>query len=75
MSVDQSPGSKNVVSRGAASVEHVFERVVFGARWILAPFYAGMVVALMVLLIKFLQKLWEIISHGGSQSLEHLVLE
>lgn len=66
---------KSIISRSAESVEHSFERVMFGARWILAPFYVGMVVALVVLLIKFVQKLWDIVSHGASQSLEHLVLE
>jgi len=41
--------------------EHVLERVIFGARWLMAPFYLGLVVCLVVLLIKFLQELVHIV--------------
>ncbi len=41
--------------------EHVLERVIFGSRWLMAPFYLGLVVCLVVLLIKFLQELVHIV--------------
>lgn len=37
--------------------EKSMERGIFASRWILAPFYFGLVVALVVLLVKFLQEL------------------
>ena len=36
--------------------ERVVERTLFGCRWLLAPFYLGLGVSLLVLLIKFVQK-------------------
>jgi uncharacterized protein (TIGR00645 family) len=41
--------------------EHVLERMIFGSRWLMAPFYLGLVVCLVVLLIKFLQELVHIV--------------
>lgn len=34
-------------------VEHTLERLIFGSRWLLAPFYLGLVLALALLLVKF----------------------
>jgi uncharacterized protein (TIGR00645 family) len=39
-------------------VERVVERVIFGSRWILAPFYVGLSAALLLLLMKFAQTFW-----------------
>lgn len=36
--------------------ERVVERTIFASRWLLAPFYLGLAVSLVVLLIKFVQK-------------------
>jgi hypothetical protein len=33
--------------------EHAVERILFGCRWLLAPFYLGLAISLVVLLIKF----------------------
>ncbi len=41
--------------------EHLLERVIFGSRWLMAPFYLGLIVCLVVLLIKFLQELVHIV--------------
>ena len=35
-------------------VEHGLENVLFNSRWLMAPFYLGLVVGLAVLLLKFL---------------------
>ncbi len=37
-------------------VEHAVEALIFGSRWMLAPFYVGLVVAVGVLLVKFTQE-------------------
>ncbi len=38
-------------------LETIVERVIFGSRWLMAPFYLGLVVALVMLLVKFTQEL------------------
>jgi len=44
-------------------IEHASERFLFASRWLLAPFYIGLVVALVVILVKFFQELWHIVEH------------
>lgn len=38
-------------------MERMLERFIFASRWVLAPFYLGLVVALAMLLVKFAQEL------------------
>lgn len=38
-------------------LERLIERVIFGSRWLLAPFYLGLIVALAATMVKFLQEL------------------
>lgn len=38
-------------------IEHKLESTIFNSRWILAPFYLGLVVCIILLLVKFLQEL------------------
>jgi uncharacterized protein (TIGR00645 family) len=58
----------------AEAVEGAFERIVFTARWLLAPFYIGMIVALGVLLIKFIGELWHVAMPKGDLSASEVVL-
>jgi uncharacterized protein (TIGR00645 family) len=44
-------------------IELGFESVIFNSRWLMAPFYFGLVVSLAVLLYKFAALLWEFILH------------
>lgn len=44
-------------------VEHSLEKTIFNSRWILAPFYIGLVIAIILLLTKFTQELWHMITH------------
>jgi uncharacterized protein (TIGR00645 family) len=44
--------------------ERVVERTIFASRWLLAPFYAGLAVSLVVLLIKFGQKTVKLVSNA-----------
>ena len=51
-------------SKSAAErVERGLEAVLFGSRWLMAPFYLLMVVALGMLLVKFAQESWHIVTH------------
>ena len=44
-------------------LERALEAVLFGSRWLMAPFYLLMVAALGMLLVKFAQETWHIITH------------
>lgn len=44
-------------------IERTLERGLFASRWLMAPFYVGLVVGLVVLLLKFGQELWHFITH------------
>ncbi|MFG1477810.1 TIGR00645 family protein [Xanthobacter sp. V4C-4] len=51
-------------------VERVIESILFRSRWIMAPFYLGLVVALLVLLFKFGNEVVHFVTHamGASES-------
>ena len=38
------------------SLEHLLENWLFNSRWLLAPFYGGLVLAIIILLVKFTQE-------------------
>ncbi len=44
-------------------IERTLERFLFASRWLLAPFYVGLVVALVVLLLKAAQELIHFVLH------------
>lgn len=43
-----------------ASLEDKLESTIFNSRWLLAPFYLGLILCIILLLIKFAQELWHI---------------
>jgi uncharacterized protein (TIGR00645 family) len=51
-----------------------FERLLFGARWILAPLYAGMVLALIAIVVVFLRELITELGQLGTLSGEHVTV-
>uniref|UniRef100_UPI0038992FF6 TIGR00645 family protein n=1 Tax=Azospirillum isscasi TaxID=3053926 RepID=UPI0038992FF6 len=44
-------------------MERRFEQIIFASRWLLAPFYLGLVVSLVLLLAKFVQEIFHIVPH------------
>ena len=58
----------------AIKIEHAAEQFLFSSRWLLAPLYVGMVVALILIAIKFFQELWHLITHVLESSGEDIVL-
>lgn len=49
--------------------EGLLERLLFSSRWLLAPFYVGLVLSIVLLLIKFLRELVALVPlalHGGT---------
>ena len=55
-------------------VENAFESVIFNSRWLMAPFYFGLVVSLAVLLLKFCMVLWEFILHAPGSKESDIIL-
>jgi uncharacterized protein (TIGR00645 family) len=55
-------------------VEQLLEAILFGSRWLMAPFYLLMVAALGMLLVKFAQESWHIVTHTLSMSESDAVL-
>ena len=54
--------------------EHGLEGVIFTSRWLMAPFYLGLIVSLAVLLFKFLYILYEFITHAWGASESDIIL-
>jgi len=44
-------------------LEHTLELAIFRSRWLLAPFFLGLIVGIMLLLIKFIQELVHLSAH------------
>ena len=55
-------------------IERLFERFLFGSRWLLAPFYVVLVFGLATLLVKVAQHMVEIVSHVFTASEAELIL-
>lgn len=55
-------------------IERRFEQVIFASRWLLAPFYLGLVVALGMLLVKFGQELFHILPHVLDMAEKDMIL-
>jgi uncharacterized protein (TIGR00645 family) len=56
-------------------LETLIESLLFESRWLLAPFYIGLVAALILLLIKFIQKLFLIVPTVFATSTSQLILD
>jgi uncharacterized protein (TIGR00645 family) len=59
--------------------EEILETWVFRSRWLLAPFFVGLLLAILVLLLKFFKQLWELAStvltaSGDAQIVQILTL-
>src|SRR3954468_20900285 len=44
-------------------LEYVFEKVLFASRWLLAPIFLGLSLALIALGVKFFQEAWQVFTH------------
>jgi uncharacterized protein (TIGR00645 family) len=73
MSDQPAPATRpNPVLRG---IGRGIEAVVLNSRWLMAPFYLGLVVALAVLFLKFLRSLWEFVLHAPGARSTDTILE
>lgn len=55
-------------------LENLFESLFFSSRWLLVPFYFGLTMALIVLLVKFSQKFWYFLLHFLDLSQTEVIL-
>jgi len=55
-------------------VEKSLEMLIFASRWILAPFYLGLAISLIVLLIKFAGELFHIATHAFTATESEVIL-
>jgi uncharacterized protein (TIGR00645 family) len=58
-----------------ARIQRGFEKVLFSSRWLMAPFYVGLVVALAVLFLKFVRMLWEFMLHAPGAKPSETILD
>ena len=56
------------------TIERGLEAVLFNSRWLMAPFYLGLVVSLAVLLYKFGMMLWEFVLHAPAATEADIIL-
>lgn len=45
------------------AIEHLVEVLIFNSRWLLAPFYLGLVAGIIILLVKFTQEFIHLVPH------------
>ncbi|MFY8150621.1 MAG: TIGR00645 family protein [Hyphomicrobiales bacterium] len=55
-------------------IEKLIENTLFAARWIMAPFYLGLIIALAVLFFKFAQELVHFVTHAVEFTEEETIL-
>jgi uncharacterized protein (TIGR00645 family) len=58
----------------AHNLEVAFERLLFGARWLLAPLYAGMVLGVVAILVAFFRELGSELGRLGTLTGEKAIL-
>ena len=44
-------------------IEELLETTIFSSRWLLAPFYLGLVLSIVMLFLKFAQEFWHLLTH------------
>ncbi|MFT6275044.1 MAG: hypothetical protein ACJAZ0_001135 [Halioglobus sp.] len=55
-------------------IEHTLEATIFRSRWMLAPFYLGLVLSIILLFVKFVQELWHLASHVLTSSESDMIV-
>lgn len=70
----QSNGQAGARGERARALERRFERLLFSARWLLAPLYAGMVLALVAIGVVFARELVRELEHLGTLTGEQAIL-
>jgi uncharacterized protein (TIGR00645 family) len=56
------------------AAQRQFERVIFGSRWLLAPFYLGLAVSLAGLLVRFARELVHVVVNAPGASTNDIII-
>ncbi len=56
-------------------LEQTLERMIFAARWLLAPLYVGLLLALLPILYRFFQAFWHMITHVQDATTAEVTLQ
>ena len=56
------------------NAEAVLESLVFRSRWLLAPFFVGLLLAIVALLVKFLKQLWDLAAQMFTLSGDEMII-
>lgn len=56
-------------------IERSLEKTIFNSRWILMPFYMGLIVGIILLFIKFSQKLWYMVTSVFDASVSDVIVD
>ncbi|MDX2072927.1 MAG: TIGR00645 family protein [Alphaproteobacteria bacterium] len=62
------------MTRKHGIIEHMLERGLFASRWLMAPFYAGLVGALLILLYSFFSELLHLLMNIGALTTSDAIL-
>jgi uncharacterized membrane protein YqhA len=66
--------ASSMPDRALKGIGRALEGALFNSRWLMAPFYFGLVVSLAVLFLKFARMLWEFILHApGAKSTDTIL--
>ncbi len=63
-----------VDSQVLEKIESTLESTIFKSRWLLAPYFLGLVFSIILLFVKFAQELWHIASHVFSASESDIIV-
>lgn len=74
MAPQKPPAETEVILPAGGPVERKMERVIFFSRWLMAPFYLGLIIAAVVLLIHFAMELFHFILDALSASESDIIL-
>jgi len=55
-------------------LENILEQFIFNSRWLLAPFFLGLIVSIVLLFIKFSQELFHLTTHVFSSSESEVII-
>ena len=55
-------------------IEHSLELTIFNSRWLLAPFFLGLIIGIILLLIKFCQELFHLSIHVAATSESDVII-
>lgn len=55
-------------------IENLLESTIFSSRWLLAPFFIGLVFSILLLFVKFAQELWHMTTHVFSAKESDIII-